>query len=76
MLTDLRRGIWREIYAGKPIDAYRRRLQNTYLEQMAQKINPTTPALPPASTGRDPPRWRRNSNTRFPRNRERRDAFA
>src|SRR6185436_12847538 len=46
MLTDVRRGIWNEIYSGKNIDAYRRRLQNAYLEMMEQKINPTTPPLP------------------------------
>ena len=43
MLTDLRKGLWREIYAGKAIDAYRRRLQNTYLEAMASKIKPAAP---------------------------------
>jgi Met-zincin len=43
MLTDLRRGLWSEIYAGKPIDAYRRRLQRVYLEAMAAKINPAAP---------------------------------
>lgn len=45
MLTDLRRGLWSEVYAGKAIDAYRRRLQNTYLEAMASKIKPA-PANP------------------------------
>jgi hypothetical protein len=47
MLTELRRGLWIEIYAGKPIDAYRRRLQRVYLEAMASKINPppVNPAL-------------------------------
>jgi hypothetical protein len=44
MLTDLRKGLWKEIYAGQPIDAYRRRLQAVYLEQMAAKINPPTAA--------------------------------
>jgi hypothetical protein len=43
MLTDLRRGLWSEIYAGKAIDAYRRRLQRTYLDAMASKINPPPP---------------------------------
>jgi hypothetical protein len=47
MLTDLRRGLWKEIYTGAPIDAYRRRLQAVYLEQMAAKIKP------PAPTGAD-----------------------
>ena len=40
MLTDLRKGLFSEIYSGKPIDAYRRRLQATYLEAMASKIKP------------------------------------
>ena len=43
MLLDLRHGLWSEIYAGKPIDAYRRRLQRVYLEAMAAKINPAAP---------------------------------
>ncbi|MEP6835558.1 MAG: zinc-dependent metalloprotease, partial [Gemmatimonas sp.] len=46
MLTDLRKGLWSEMYAGKPIDAYRRHLQNTYIEAFASKINP--PAAPAA----------------------------
>ncbi len=44
MLTDLRRGLWKEIDTGAPIDAFRRRLQRVYLEAMASKINP--PAAP------------------------------
>jgi len=44
MLTDLRRGLWKEIYAGAPIDAYRRRLQATYIEAMASKIKPAPPS--------------------------------
>lgn len=40
MLTDLRRGLWKEIYTGAPIDTYRRRLQATYVEAMASKIKP------------------------------------
>ncbi len=44
MLTDLRRGLWRETDSGAPIDAYRRRLQRSYLEQMNLKINPPAPA--------------------------------
>lgn len=46
MLTDLRRGLWSEMYAGKAIDAYRRHLQNTYIETVSAKINP-----PPAPAG-------------------------
>ena len=50
MLTDLRRGLWKEAYAGQAVDAYRRRLQLTYLEAMASKIRPAatpTVQLPP-----------------------------
>ena len=43
MLDDLRRGLWKEIYTGAPIDAYRRRLQATYVEAMAAKIKPAPP---------------------------------
>jgi hypothetical protein len=43
MLVDLRKGLWSEIYTGQPIDAYRRRLQATYLEAMASKIKPPAP---------------------------------
>ncbi|HYV96803.1 MAG TPA: zinc-dependent metalloprotease [Gemmatimonadaceae bacterium] len=46
MLTDLRKGLFAEIYGGKSVDVYRRRLQNVYLEQMEQKVNPPTPQLP------------------------------
>jgi hypothetical protein len=46
MLGDVRRGVWGEIYRGAMIDPYRRRLQTTYLEAMASKINPP-PAQPP-----------------------------
>ena len=44
MLGDLRRGLWKEIYRGTPIDAYRRRLQATYIEAMAAKIKPPAPS--------------------------------
>ncbi|AMW06974.1 hypothetical protein GEMMAAP_17270 [Gemmatimonas phototrophica] len=44
MLTDLRRGLWKEIYGGQPVNAYRRRLQTTYLEAMASKIKPAPPS--------------------------------
>jgi hypothetical protein len=44
LLSDVRQGIWSEIRVGAPIDAYRRRLQRTYLETMAAKINPPAAA--------------------------------
>ena len=49
MLTDLRRGLWKEIYSGGAIDAYRRRLQTTYLEAMASKIKPPAPSAQDAA---------------------------
>ena len=52
MLTDLRRGLWKEIESGSAIDAFRRRLQRVYLEAMASKINPpATPATQQAPAG-------------------------
>jgi hypothetical protein len=49
MLGDLRRGLWSEIYRGGAIDPYRRRLQRTYVELVASKLNPPpTPAGIPA----------------------------
>jgi hypothetical protein len=54
MLGDVRRGVWGEIYRGRPIDPYRRRLQSTYLELLNAKINPAAPAVPPAAA--DPAR--------------------
>jgi hypothetical protein len=46
LLGDLRRGVWTELRTGAAIDPYRRRLQRSYLELLASKINPTAPALP------------------------------
>jgi hypothetical protein len=46
MLGDLRRGVWSEMYRGQAIDPYRRRLQTTYLDLLATKINPPAPTPP------------------------------
>jgi hypothetical protein len=40
MLDDTRRGIWSEIYSPRGIDAYRRELQNDYLNLIDRKLNP------------------------------------
>jgi hypothetical protein len=41
MLTDLQHGIWSELSTSAPkIDTYRRQLQNTYLTQINNKLNP------------------------------------
>lgn len=39
MLSDLRKGIWKEAYIGKSADIYRRNLQRTYLERMETLLN-------------------------------------
>jgi hypothetical protein len=40
MLDDMRRGVWSEIYAGQPIDAFRRELQMDYLTLIDRKLHP------------------------------------
>ncbi|MGE5731793.1 MAG: zinc-dependent metalloprotease, partial [Gemmatimonas sp.] len=52
MLSDLRHGVWTEIYGGgaTKIDAYRRGLQRAYLADINDKINP--PANAGAAGGR------------------------
>jgi hypothetical protein len=39
LLDDMRRGLWSELYAGRPIDAFRRELQNDYLSLINGKLN-------------------------------------
>ena len=50
MLDDTRRGIWAEVYSPRAIDAYRRELQNDYLDMINNKINPR-PAAAGAGAG-------------------------
>jgi hypothetical protein len=40
MLDDVRRGIWSELSSGAAIDAYRRELQNDYLNLIDRKLHP------------------------------------
>ncbi|HLL85476.1 MAG TPA: hypothetical protein VK420_22585, partial [Longimicrobium sp.] len=41
MLDDVRRGIWQEIYAARPVmDPYRRELQMDFLSLIDRKLNP------------------------------------
>jgi hypothetical protein len=40
MLDDVRRGVWSEVYSGRPADAFRRSLQNDYLRIINDKLNP------------------------------------
>ncbi|WP_341221501.1 zinc-dependent metalloprotease [Polaribacter atrinae] len=39
MMSDLRKGLWSEIYAGKSIDTYRRNLQRAYLDRLDYLLN-------------------------------------
>ena len=39
MMSDLRRGVWSELYSRKSIDTYRRNLQRAYLNQMDYLLN-------------------------------------
>jgi hypothetical protein len=48
-LDDLRRGIWSELRAGKPIDNYRRNLQKSFVERMITLVNSSGPMT--AGTG-------------------------
>ena len=52
MLGDLRRGVWREMYAGAPIDPYRRRLQRSEIEVIGAKVN-QAPNVVPAGVPRE-----------------------
>jgi hypothetical protein len=43
-LADVRKGVWREVYAPTPVkvDAYRRNLQRAYVETVAERVNGRT----------------------------------
>ncbi|MBL0160438.1 MAG: zinc-dependent metalloprotease [Bryobacterales bacterium] len=44
-LADVRKGVFAEVYAGKPvIDTFRRNTQRIYLDQLAEKLNGRAPA--------------------------------
>ena len=50
MLDDVRKGVWEELAANRPIDVYRRELQNDYITTLDRKLNPP-PAAPAAPGG-------------------------
>ncbi|MFK8061502.1 MAG: zinc-dependent metalloprotease [Polaribacter sp.] len=39
MMSDLRKGVWSEIYSGRSIDTYRRNLQRVYLDRLDYLLN-------------------------------------
>lgn len=43
LLSDLKKGIWTELTARKPIDMYRRNLQKSYVSILSNLINPPAP---------------------------------
>ncbi|WP_026914522.1 zinc-dependent metalloprotease [Christiangramia portivictoriae] len=46
MMTDLRRGLWSEIYNGRSIDRYRRNLQRAYVEKMGELMTEEQDEIP------------------------------
>ncbi|MCH4824529.1 zinc-dependent metalloprotease [Gramella lutea] len=46
MMTELRKGIWSEIYSGKSTDRYRRNLQRAYIERMEFLMNEEQEEVP------------------------------
>ncbi|MCO5237227.1 MAG: zinc-dependent metalloprotease [Chitinophagaceae bacterium] len=46
MLNDLKKGIWSELPARKPVDIYRRNLQKAYVEKVGQIVSPSYTAPP------------------------------
>jgi hypothetical protein len=58
MLDDVRHGLWSELSSSSPkADAYRRELQNDYLDLIDRKINPpATPANAAPQQNFGPPR--------------------
>jgi hypothetical protein len=52
LLSTVRKGVWKELDGTTvKIDAYRRNLQNAYLELVNTKLNGATPAAAPAAAG-------------------------
>lgn len=43
--TDLKKSIWSELYARKPIDMYRRNLQKSYIDKMAAALSPNNASI-------------------------------
>ena len=57
MMTEMRRGIWRELYTGDSIDAYRRNLQRAHIDRLAYLMTEDQAAPNPSS-------WRSIGQTR------------
>jgi hypothetical protein len=46
MMSELRRGIWKELYQGRKIDTYKRNLQRAYLDRMEYLMTKDQPPVP------------------------------
>ncbi|MBN8836476.1 MAG: zinc-dependent metalloprotease [Sphingobacteriia bacterium] len=51
MMSDVKKGVWGELTAGKPIDAYRRNLQKAYIDNLVDLLNPSAPVIPGLPAG-------------------------
>ena len=52
MMSDLKEGIWKELYTNKTIDVYRRNLQLAYLDRISYIMNEEQGSLPSWASGR------------------------
>ena len=52
MMSDLKKGIWKELYSHKKIDVYRRNLQLAYLDRISYIMNEEQSSIPSWARGR------------------------
>jgi len=52
MMSDLKKGIWKELYSNKTIDVYRRNLQLAYLDRISYIMNEEQGSIPSWARGR------------------------
>mgnify|MGYP006075066847 FL=1 len=52
MMSDLKEGIWKELYTNKTIDVYRRNLQLAYLDRISYIMNEEQGSIPSRARGR------------------------
>jgi len=45
LVTDLDKGLWRELGSSKPIDPFRRNLQKQYIDLLISLMNPVQPSI-------------------------------
>ncbi len=47
LVTDLEKGLWKELNGSEPIDPFRRNLQKQYVDDLISLMNPSQPVIPP-----------------------------